>query len=146
METYLYRNGKGKNPEDISTVSDFVVKDISCYVCEDDYDEVKEYGHTRIPAGRYEIKLKMWGGHHDKYQIRFGEFHVGMLQLMNVPNYKDILIHCGNTAMDTAGCLLPGVRPLGKGVSGSEIAYRKIYPVISMALIKGERVFINILD
>ena len=29
-----------------------------CFVCEDEYRSVKVKGETRIPAGRYEIKLR----------------------------------------------------------------------------------------
>ena len=33
---------------------------------------------------------------------------MGMLHVLDVPNFKYILIHCGNTDEDTAGCLLLG--------------------------------------
>ena len=33
---------------------------------------------------------------------------MGMLEVLDVPNFKYILIHCGNTDEDTAGCLLLG--------------------------------------
>lgn len=147
MEVYLDRNGTGKGEKDIATIGDLVVSGISVVTLEDDYDKVKEYGHTRILAGRYEIKLRTRGGHHDRYQKRFKNIHIGMLQLQDVPNYTDILIHCGNVPDHTAGCLLVGVRKVNEmRISGSEIAYKKIYPVISKALLKGEKVFINIKD
>ena len=147
MEVYLNRNGKGKKETDIATIGDMVVKGIHVYTLEDDYDNEKEYAHTRIPAGRYEIKLRTWGGHHERYQRRFMDIHIGMLQLQQVPNYTDILIHCGNTPEHTAGCIIVGTNKVNDNrISGSEIAYKRIYPIISNALLRGEKVFINIID
>lgn len=149
MEIYYNRNGSGKGPDDISTIGCLIVNGQSCLILEDDHDDVKEYGHTRIPAGRYEIKLRNWGGHHERYTDRFKAIHKGMLWLQDVPNYKDILIHCGQTPVDTKGCLLTGSYrdPNDKNrVLASGKAYEKIYPLIADPLEKGERVFINIID
>ena len=147
MEIYLNRNGTGQRTDDITTIGDMVADGVDVVTLEDDYDKVKEYGHTRIPAGRYEIKLRTWGKTHDKYSKRFKDIHVGMLWLQDVPNYKYILIHCGNTSEDTAGCLLVGSKVENKNaISGSSKAYKKIYPVISQRLIAKEKVFINIID
>ena len=147
MEAYLNRNGTGKYFTDVTTIGDFVVNGVDCLILEDDYDEEKEYAHTRIPSGRYELKLRTFGGHNEKYSKRFPDMHIGMIQLMDVPNYTDILIHCGNTAGDTAGCLLTWTEKANYDrVIGSEKAYKKIYPIISVALAKGEKCYLNIID
>lgn len=156
MEIYLNRNGEGKRGVDIATIGSFTyqlktdttVRDVECLTMEDDYDEKKVYGHTRIKAGRYQVKLRKYGRHHDKYKLRFPEFHIGMLQIMDVPEFTDILIHCGCTPMDTAGCVLTGTRKIhSTRIVGSEIAYREIYPPIAKILDEtDELVFINIID
>ena len=78
------------------------------YTLEDEKRDEKVMSETRIPAGTYEVKLRTEGGHHNKYASRYGSMHKGMLWLQDVPNFKWILIHCGNTDEHTAGCLLVG--------------------------------------
>src|SRR5689334_6988148 len=73
-----------------------------CFTLEDVYRAVKVPGETRIPAGRYEIKLRPEGGKYGKYVDRFGEWQKpGMLHVTNVPNFEWILIHPGNSIKDT---------------------------------------------
>lgn len=123
-----------------------------CYTLEDEFREEKLMAETRIPAGTYKLELRKFGGHHEKYLVKYGaDFHHGMLQVMDVKGFTDILIHKGNTDDDTAGCLL-----LGDGannnqtkdgfISHSGLAYDRIYPNIASALLKGEPVTISYQD
>jgi hypothetical protein len=67
-----------------------------------DPDTVKGWkvaNHTAIPYGTYKV-LKT-------YSERFGR---NMWELQDVPGFKGIRIHIGNTAADTSGCLLLGLR------------------------------------
>ena len=99
------------------------------YTLEDEKRDEKVRGETRIPAGTYKIKLRT----------------------EDVPNFKWILIHCGNTDEHTAGCLLVGdsqennqIKKDGFiGKSGN--AYKRIYPAIAKA-IKNEEVTIKYTD
>lgn len=120
-----------------------------CYTLEDEYRTVKKFGETRIPAGRYQIKLRTVGGKHERYLDKYGpEFHKGMLWLQDVPNFQWILIHSGNDDGDTAGCLLVGntqnenVTDDGF-IGGSVNAYKRIYPPIAQKLVTGEEVWIT---
>ena len=79
-----------------------------CFGLEDEYRKKKVSGETRIPRGFYSIRLRTVGGFHANYSRRFENIHEGMLQVMDVPNFSNILIHVGNTENDTAGCLLTG--------------------------------------
>ena len=79
-----------------------------CYTLEDERRVLKVKGETRIPAGTYQISLRKEGGHHEKYKKKYGKMHKGMLHVIDVPNFKWILIHTGNTDEHTAGCLLVG--------------------------------------
>jgi hypothetical protein len=121
-----------------------------CYTLEDEVRDVKVHSETAIPLGTYEIKFRNIGGFDTKYRARYGTtFHKGMLELQDVPNFKYILIHTGNTDEHTAGCLLLGEtqQDLDKGkdgfVGGSGDAYKKMYPKVRDALLNGEKVTIE---
>tara|TARA_R110001592_G_scaffold110454_4_gene306741 strand:+ start:1467 stop:1928 length:462 start_codon:yes stop_codon:yes gene_type:complete len=121
------------------------------YTLEDERREEKVMSETRIPAGTYEVKLRTEGGHHNKYSSRYGSMHKGMLWLQDVPNFKWILIHCGNTDEHTAGCLLVGdsqennqIKENGF-IGSSSNAYKRIYPSIAEA-IENEKVTIEYID
>jgi hypothetical protein len=129
----------------------FVNNSFECYSLEDQVREgAKVMGETAIPLGSYEIKFRTVGGFDSKYKKRYGsDWHVGMLELQDVPNFKYILIHTGNTDEHTAGCLLLGEtqQDLDKGkdgfVGGSGDAYKKFYPKVRDALVSGEKVMIH---
>jgi len=105
-----------------------------CFGLEDEYREEKIVGETRIPAGTYNVTLRKEGGHHNKYKRRFPDIHRGMLHILDVPNFKWILIHCGNTDEDTAGCLLVGSQaitdPGDMKIISSAAAYKRFYPMV----------------
>lgn len=109
-----------------------------CYTLEDEYRDIKVYGETRIPAGIYQVKFRTVGGFHKRYAERFPEIHVGMLQVMDVPNFNYILIHCGNDDDDTNGCLLVGQKIAGWKLMNSVLAYKSMYKKVSKALLKEE--------
>jgi hypothetical protein len=123
-----------------------------CYTLEDEKRDVKVRGETRVPAGTYTIQLRTEGGFHNKYKKKYGRFHKGMLHVTNVPNFEYILIHVGNTDEHTAGCLLVGDSQenniiVKDGFIGkSTNAYKRIYPDISEAIIKNEKVTIEYVD
>jgi hypothetical protein len=73
-----------------------------CYSIEDRFRLEKVPNETRIPSGVYEIKLREFGSHYEKYKSKY-EGHKGMLWLQDVPNFTDILIHIGNDEKDSAG-------------------------------------------
>ena len=78
--------------------------------------------------------------------------HKGMLWVWDVPNFEYILIHTGNTDEHTAGCLLVGDSQQANfgdsnGMVGSSVnAYKRIYPPISEAIERGEKVTITYTD
>ena len=57
----------------------------------------KVYGETAIPAGTYKVTVE--------YSPRFKR---NLPRLHDVPHFIGILIHSGNTAKDSAGCIIVG--------------------------------------
>jgi hypothetical protein len=72
-----------------------------------------------------------------------------MLWLQDVPGFEWILIHQGNTDEHTSGCLIVGDTQQDLDVSfdgfvgSSSVAYKKLYPKVSGAILKGEKVTIE---
>lgn len=122
----------------------FIDCEFECYTLEDEGRNIKVYGETRIPDGRYKIEFRTEGGFHQRYTSKFA-FHKGMLWVKDVPNFEYILIHIGNDDDDTAGCLLVGsTADKDKGFIGaSGNAYRSLYPKVANALLSGEDVYIT---
>lgn len=108
-----------------------------CFGFEDECRQEKPAGETRIPAGKYRVILRKEGRRHLKYQQRFHDIHKGMLHILNVPDFKGVLILCGNTEADTAGCLLVGgqarTEPGDMKIMGSVAAYRRFYSLVVAA-------------
>lgn len=119
-----------------------------CFTCEDEKREVKVKGETRIPAGRYEIKLRAEGGMHPKYASKFPGLHRGMLHLQSVPGFEYVYIHIGNTDDHTEGCILVGrsADSAAMAIGASSPAYQDLYREIIAAMDDGSRVFIDIQD
>ena len=123
-----------------------------CYTLEDESREEKVYGETCIPEGEYKISFRREGGYHAKYSKRFADIHMGMLEVCGVPNFNYILLHCGNTDEDTAGCLLLGDTQENNDIKKngfigkSTQAYKRVYPKIAKAIKEGEEVTITYRD
>ena len=121
-------------------------RQLLCFTLEDEKRTVKVFGETRIPSGRYRMKLRKFGGFHERYNMKFS-WHIGMIEIEDVPDFSDILIHIGNTDDDTAGCLLVGETQDVRGFIGrSELAYTRIYPKIARELDNEEPCFITFTD
>jgi hypothetical protein len=122
-----------------------------CFTLEDEDRETKVMSETRIPAGIYDLKLRTVGGFHGRYTKKYGSFHKGMIHVQNVPNFRYILWHTGNTDEHTAGCLLLGdtsQQNISKEgfIGGSTSAYKRVYPIIAAAISSGEPVRVKYID
>lgn len=119
-----------------------------CFIVEDEQRTVKVAGETRIPAGKYELKLRKWGKWYDKFKADFPE---GVFEIVGVPNFTDVLIHTGNTDDDSEGCLIVGNSAtqniVGQGaVAESVVAYKRIYPELLAELKKSGKIYVMIFD
>lgn len=105
---------------------------------------IKVPGETAIPAGRYRIDM-------DTYSSRFGgvQFYKDLCggflpRLVNVPGYAGVLIHAGNTAADSAGCIIVGENKAVGMVLNSRATLTKLYNAMKAAHAAGEEIWINI--
>jgi hypothetical protein len=126
-----------KTLTDTSTIGELDVFGLKVYTLEDTKQAHKIWGETRIPAGSYNIDLRSEGGMTQRYGARYPEIHVGMLWLRHVPLFEFIYIHVGNSAADTNGCILVGMRRGDDRIYESRDAYRMIYPKIVGAIDNG---------
>lgn len=143
--------------EDSTIGALFLLQDVArerhflCFVLEDQAQHEKVMGETRIPPGNYKLFLRIDGERHPRYAKRFPQIHKGVLQLLEVPGFTGIQIHCGNDDLDTKGCLLVGDR-VEQNVSArgrlenSTAAYLRVYPSIAAALEAGKEVWIRYTD
>jgi hypothetical protein len=122
------------------------------YTLEDEHRALKVKGETRIPSGTYNINFRDEGGFNEKYSKRFPGIHKGMLEVCDVPNFKWVLLHCGNDDSHTSGCLLVGdsqennVIIKDGWIGKSTNAYKRIYPDIARQLVLGNEVTIEYID
>lgn len=131
-------------------VCDDESREFLCYTLEDQHQDEKVMHETRIPAGTYKIDFRNVGGFNNRYKKRFKDIHKGMLEITDVPGFKYILIHCGNTDDNTSGCILVGqTQEYGRKdgwVGRSTQAYFNIYPMIAQSVEEGEEVSIEIIN
>ncbi len=112
------------------------------YSCEDDVREVpgmdvsvwKKEGITAIPRGTYEIVLED--------SPKYGP---GCPTVKDVPGFKYIRIHSGNTEADTKGCILIGYKRNEDGtIYESRPAIAKLKSIIQVEISVGHQVWLNI--
>ena len=88
-----------------------------------DGQEVKIYGKTAIPYGRYRIAMTL---------------------LPDVPHFSGILIHSGNTPADTEGCILVGENKVKGQVINSRATLFRLLDILDEAESRGEDIYITI--
>ena len=91
---------------------------------------IKKPNMTAIPTGIYDVTL-------DVFSSKFGNIPFykkvcnGKLpRLLNVKGFEGILIHCGNTQLDTSGCLIVGENKVKGKVINSKITFEKLYNIL----------------
>ena len=129
------------------------------YTVEDEIRDVKVKGETAIPYGTYELGSRyspkfsssyLWSDT-AKMLIDTTEYNLNkktysnlnwreheLIWVKNVPNFEYVLIHWGNTDLDTEGCLIigknRGMVNNREGVITSRAYYvdfyRRVYPAI----------------
>ena len=87
--------------------------------------KAKVYGETAIPMGTYTIDM-------DKVSPKFSSLswakpYGGKIpRLRSVPGFESILIHTGNTAASSLGCILVGINDKVGRVSDSQKTFKRL--------------------
>jgi hypothetical protein len=114
------------------------------FMREDEIVQKKVYGETAIPKGTYVIDMDTVSPKYAAVKF-FADVCEGKVpRLRNVPGFDCILIHTGNTALDTRGCLLVGLNTKVGQVTSSRDTFQKLYAKMKEAKDKGEAVTIEI--
>lgn len=101
---------------------------------EDEIAALKVKGATAIPTGTYRIDM----------QTRSPRFGRVLPRLVSVKGYAGVLIHSGNTAADTEGCILVGEnRERGK-VLNSRATLESLLVFLRAAQAEGEEIKLTI--
>ena len=93
----------------------------------------KVKGKTAFPDGRYRVTLNP--------SCRFRRL---LPRLQKVPGFDDILIHQGNTAKDTQGCILVGENTQRGMVLRSTVTLNALHSRLLNAIAEGKQIFITI--
>ena len=96
-----------------------------------------------IPSGTYRIVLTCSA----RFSSRsfYKNYSSGLLpRLVGVKGFEGVLIHCGNTVLDTAGCILVG-EICGPGIlKNSRVNYIKLFRLLKNWWDNGDEIYIKI--
>lgn len=103
----------------------------------------KVYGQTAIPYGTYKIDMNTVS---PKFKDRsWAKFCGGKLpRLIDVKGYEGVLIHVGNKAEDTLGCILVGENKVKGQVINSTASFNKLMKLLLQANIDGEDIELTV--
>lgn len=109
----------------------------------DEIRRIKVYSKTAIPTGYYKITLDVVSPKYSKKQ-QYKAIDGKLPRLLDVPGFEGILIHIGNTASDSAGCILVGHNKARGQVINSTSTFNELYSLLLDRKRKGEEIFIKI--
>lgn len=107
--------------------------------------KLKKAAITAIPTGTYNVRMDIVSPKYSKSTWYTKNCNGSrMPRLENVPGYEGVLIHAGNTAKDTEGCLLVGKNDVVGMVTKSKDYFLQLYNKMYAAYKKGEKIEITI--
>lgn len=111
---------------------------------EDKILRVKVYGNTAIPCGTYRIDMNTIS---PKFKSRsWAKKYGGIVPLLvGVKGFSGVLIHVGNTAADTLGCVLVGENKIkGQVVNSQKTYFRLMDECLMPAKQRGEQITLTV--
>ena len=103
----------------------------------------KVRGQTAIPTGRYRVTLGVKSPKYSKKK-QYAACNGFVPRLINVPAFDGILIHIGNTAADSEGCILVGRNKKVGMVLESTNTFWQLYDRLQQADGRGEQIYITV--
>ena len=108
--------------------------------------DIKRLGRSAVPTGVYRLVL----GYSPRFSPRpfYRAYGRGLVpRLQNVSGFEGVLIHCGNTVVDTCGCILVGRRADSSTLVQSQKTYDRLMRQYFLpATRRGEPMFIEIVE
>lgn len=95
---------------------------------EEEIKEKKVYGETAIPIGSYDITMNVKSPKYSNFaKYKWAKPYDGYLpRLENVKGFEGILIHVGNFASNSLGCILVGLNNVKGQVTSSTVTFQKL--------------------
>ena len=104
----------------------------------------KVYQETAIPTGVYEVAMNVVSPKYAASAWYWKLCQGKVPRLVDVPGWEGVLIHTGNNALQTAGCLLTGRNTKVGQLTESKATYEKLYKKMKAAYDRGEKITIQI--
>ena len=121
----LYINGKW-----IANTLEDVDRNLNSSMTVEQIKAIKKPNETAIPTGTYEVTLDIFSPKFGNKSFYKKTCNGKLPRILNVKGFDGVLIHCGNTNLDTSGCVLVG-RNLEKGkILKSQETFEKLYKVL----------------
>ena len=111
---------------------------------EDMIRTLKKPSITAIPRGTYEITLDVISPKYSKIPFYQQVCNGKVPRLLNVKGFDGILIHAGNSADHSSGCLLVGYNKSRGQVLTSKEVFKNLYKQLQDRKDKGEKITITI--
>lgn len=90
--------------------------------------KIKVPNETAIPTGTYKITLNVVSPKYSKRSFYQKNANKGRVpRLLDVKGFAGVLIHCGNLASDSSGCILVGLNTKVGMVTDSKNTFIKLY-------------------
>ena len=104
----------------------------------------KIYGMTAIPSGRYIVRMDIVSPKYSQYDWYRKKFGGRMPRLENVKGFEGILIHPGNDALDSYGCILVGVNKQKGKVLESRATFQRLWKILEEARKRKETIYLEV--
>lgn len=105
----------------------------------------KIYARTAIPYGTYVVRMDIVSPKYSQIKWYHENCHGGrMPRIMDVKGFSGALIHPGNSAEDSAGCILCGKNTQVGRLTESKATFKKLYDRMWNAYQNGEQITITI--
>lgn len=104
----------------------------------------KVANETAIPKGTYGVAMNVTSPKYSASAWYWKLCQGKVPRLLNVPGFEGILIHTGDNALQSSGCLLVGKNTKVGQLTDSKATFQKIYKLMKAAYDKGEEITIEI--
>lgn len=110
----------------------------------EEINKIKVYGETAIPTGRFVVRMDIVSPKYNGVKWYKDNFGGRMPRLESVKGFSGILIHSGNTALDSNGCILVGMNKAKGKVLDSRATFQKLWNILEQARKAGKTIYLTV--